>query len=261
MTLVNDVVVAVVCDRAHGFDPETGEFLWRVEVPHHGSATTDGERLYVAGYEELRAVDLGDRRTAWTATVDPRERPPAVAGDVLVGGSRQGAYALDASDGSVRWTRSLDHEGQFPAVADGTVYAGSRGEDETGRLYALSLDDGRVEWDVAAGGLSDEAPPAVTDDAVYLGNWHGLLRAYDRADGDERWTFEADDWLLSQPVVADGTVYAGSNDERVYAVDAADGSERWRFHCDDSAADTPVAGDSSLYATSVRYLFALRYED
>lgn len=100
--------------------------------------------------------------------------------------------------------------------------------------------DGPVAWQID---LDDEVRlgPTVLDDALYVGDASGVLRALDPASGTERWRFETAGAFFSgtgadhSPVLADGTLYAVSGSQSgahgegfaLYALDAATGEKQW----------------------------------
>ncbi len=175
-----------------------------------------------------------------------------------------------------------------PALADGTVYVGNFSP----AITAVDADDGTLEWRTEV--PRDEAGRflarrlAVADGAVYAGA-NGDFRAFEAADGTERWRVAVGErpavqsppvvgadavflslgdslrafapadgterWARSTggsthpPVVRDGTVFASGGDA-VYAFDATGGRERWR---------TPV-GDELLLAAGPDALYGLGYD-
>lgn len=151
---------------------------------------------------------------------------------------------------SQQWTTEIDGS-LYPqqrslVVADGTGYLGS-----SGRVYALSLADGRERWSVE----TDEttSSPAVAAETVYVGSGSDLL-ALDRADGTERWRYSAPGNLWSPPTVADGTVYVVDESGSPYAVEAESGAEQWVFDemlFSDYREGPPAVAGGSVYVTNV----------
>ena len=84
-----------------------------------------------------------------------------------------------------------------------------------------------LKWKFKAG--DSVYPPAVSDGVVYFGSDDNHLYAVDTKTVEEKWKFEAGDWVQSSPAVAEGVVYFGSNDNHLYAVDAKTGTEKWKF--------------------------------
>ncbi|MFM1902299.1 MAG: Serine/threonine-protein kinase AfsK [Planctomycetota bacterium] len=174
-----DVLVSPAADWVYGYDPATGEELWRLSygvlgysvvprpVAAHGLVflSTSFNR------PELLAIRLAgpDKQPeiAWRATKAVPSMPsPLVVGDAIFMVNDTGvASCLDARSGTQLWTKRLG--GNFsssPILADGRIYVGNRSGEtfviepgDTGRLLATnSLTDGIF------------ATPAVADRALYL---------------------------------------------------------------------------------------------
>jgi len=136
--------------RTTAYDADTGERLWKVDLP---------EQMVLA---------------------------PTAAGDAVLVPDRRGVTALDPADGSVRWRHR--HAGNATegaaAVADGTVFVQSGGGD--GALYALDLATGERRWSVPVPG---EGTPVVADGVVYA-SAHRRIVAVDADTGEARWRTE-----------------------------------------------------------------------
>jgi len=72
-----------------------------------------------------------------------------------------------------------------------------------------------------------------------------------------RWTFKANDRILSHPAVEDRTVYFGSNDGSFHAVEAGSGQELWRFGTRASIRGRPLVADGIVYVVSGNDVYAL----
>ena len=112
------------------------------------------------------------------------------------------------------------------------------------------------------------------------------MRAYDLANGDERWVFRANDATdarqvvgggsLTSPVVVGDTVLfgvavrapvpgSGGNVDGLYAVDTATGEVRWRTSTATPIRSAPAVLDGTVYAmggstNTVLHLLAAAYE-
>lgn len=139
-------------------DARSGGERWRATL---GSQVTTsvapaGESAWVGTIDgRLRKLDAASG--AVLAAVDAGGRP---YGDLQVGGGCLLALALaqqhtlschDPSSGEVRWRRAVDAEITTfrPLVEGDAVVAG----DESRRLFAVDLGDGRERWQCAVGGV------------------------------------------------------------------------------------------------------------
>lgn len=206
---------------------------------------------------------LVDKKAAAVAVApDGTERwraPDADVGAVADGTAYlvgDGFRAVDLATGDQRWTREDRPTGRM-AVHDGTVYAGGLRD-----FQALDAESGDAEWSFE-GEWEDFGPPAVTEDAVFVGtsptegNDGGNLYAFERDSGEPRWC-QFYGYGLSRPAVADDAVLVGTEGV-LEARDPDDGSSIWRFS---PAGDTyaefgaPAVAGGVCYAATDRRVYA-----
>lgn len=114
------------------------------------------------------------------------------------------------------------------------------------------------------------ATPAVVGDTVYVGDWAGVIYAFDRETGEERWRHQAvlhqsvyAGQIVSSPAVVDldgeRWVYIGAG-KTLYALDAVTGDERWHHELGTEGDDVEpteiesspvVVGDSVIVGYDV----------
>lgn len=97
-------------------------------------------------------------------------------------------------------------------------------------------------------------PPAIGDGAVVVsgGGFRGVpthLRAFESADGTERWRYGLESDAKGAPAIADGAVFAVTS-EGVHAVELATGERRFRVDTSASEWTTPVATADAVYLTT-----------
>jgi serine/threonine-protein kinase len=178
---------------------------------------------------------------------------PAVAGDLVVVGSEDGAvYGLDLATGDQRWRTTTDDSVQSSAaIDDGQAIVGSN----DGRLRALDLADGATAWSADLG-YQLVSSPTVAGDLVLVGA--DGLHALDRATGDERWSAPTGDVIVSSPAVAGDVAVVGSNDGAVYGIDLADGTRRWRVDTGGPVVSSPrIAGGIAYVGGGDGRVFAI----
>jgi outer membrane protein assembly factor BamB len=172
----------------YGYDPRTGEEIWRVEYRgcHSGSPTPvlgEGMVYVCMGLPrgELWAIRLGgrgvitDTHVAWKVTRDipTRSSPVLVDGNIYMVGDDGQVSCIDAATGRHLWRHRL--RGQFsssPIYADGRIYLFAENGQitvfEHGPQYK-ALSESRI----AEGFM---ASPAVAGGAVYLRSRTALYR-------------------------------------------------------------------------------------
>src|SRR4051812_16273180 len=109
-----------------------------------------------------------------------------------------------------------------PVVADGRVYIG----DMDGRVYALSLEDGRTLWTADNPGGTCAAL-AVAGDVVIATSIPGAIAGFNVASGRRLWRVKARKAITGAPLMIGSTIFCGCHDGRVYAIDAPSGRVLW----------------------------------
>lgn len=201
-------------------------------------------------YANTYALRTTNRDGIWTAEMDT---PPTVTGTTLYTTRRESVVALDRSDASEQWSWSPDYSPDLalsrPVLYDGSLYVACKTDGDEGDLYALDAEDGTREWKYNLFLGDPMAPPAVSEDRVFVSADRGVderkLRAYDRSDGSHLWD-QPEGATSRQPSYRDGIVYTASAE----AIDATTGAVRWSFDFGDEeeygnsvavSADTVVA--------------------
>ena len=143
-----------------------------------------------------------------------------------------------------------------PAYKDGSVYVSS-GDG----VYSINANNGEIVWEFKfPGGYgSVNGGPAVTDRAVYVGDWGGgHYYCIDRNNAAELWNFTVSGLGAAQsvPAIGYGNAYFGSayayDDNRAYCVNAWSGDEIWsrRTAVDKNICGTVTIADNIVYFTT-----------
>ena len=201
-------------------------------------AVAEGKAFFGSEDGNLYAVSLKEGKEVWRFKAGADiSCSPAVARGLVVFLSRDGVlHALHLQDGREAWRlttgpdappRKGDYLGwdywlSSPTVEGDTAYVG--GGD--GRVYAVSLADGKVLWSFPTA-QRVRSCPAVKDGVVFVGSFDGHVYALDARTGQEKWRFDTRGGIQSSPAVVDGTVYIGSRSAAVFALDARTGTLKW----------------------------------
>ncbi|WUH98431.1 serine/threonine-protein kinase [Spirillospora sp. NBC_00431] len=280
-------------EELHLIDPDTGlvRGSWRRRFGGMAPAVTPGDSLVydVAGVtpapHESGTVHAHEPRTGrvvWQRRIEGWPVGPlVVAGNVLyvISASAPGrwehVHALDAATGAVHWISAHDdddvvqwkpvaprHTDATFCVVDGTVYISYEGR----LVQALDARTGATRWRIQPRQLNPDviAPdvyltlgfPAVSGNTLFLATGDGLLRAFDRWSGRQRWAAVSRPSSTaigvargpSTPLVGDGLAFVRSADT-VQAIGAEDGRVRWERGTDPSAGE-PVLAAGALHVPS-----------
>lgn len=111
-----------------------------------------------------------------------------------------------------------------PAVGGGRILIA----DARGRVLAVDLDKGRVQWERDTD-LAFSGGPDLDGDRIYLGTSGAQVVALSATDGHEIWRAQLDSEVLSVPRATDqGTVVVHTLDDTVYGLSRTNGAEQWR---------------------------------
>ncbi len=149
------------------------------------------------------------------------------------------------------WRREFEGTafGTVPVIADGVAYVG----DLDGTFHAVSLADGADRWSFKAedAGFPSAAAVGRVGDArlVVVGDDVGLVRAFDAASGEVRWTYETQGEISGGPTILDGPdgprVLVGSQDAALACLDLAGGALIWKHEIADQIRCSPTVARTS----------------
>ncbi len=199
--------------RVIAMNAETGAQLWRTAMPSEGN----GRSLFGGG------VSIEGGRLFVTTGV----------GDVA---------ALDAVTGNILWKKRPGGPLRgSPTLANGQVYVMS----QDNQVFALSQDDGDVEWSeagtVEATGVFGVAAPAAAQGTVIAGFSSGELNAYRYENGRSLWNDALSRTSIStsvaaladidaDPVVDRGRVFAIGQGGRMASYELVSGQRLWEIN-------------------------------
>jgi outer membrane protein assembly factor BamB len=225
-------------------DTSQGTKAWSAEIPlaeRHYSAREGqsevvgrtGRVVVVMGHGQLFGVDIGSRRTVWSAPGTYLEGA-VLAGGSVVGlrldedGTDRKVVGLDPVTGRQKWVHSGIAAESLSAAGPGTVVASG---------YVIDAeDDGALLLDAASGDEVRRFPEeaAATGRCAYDGlsttvcNSLDRVAAYDAATGEERWALPDEAGTRTAPkvtLVREGLVYGTAGDNGPVIVDAATGKD------------------------------------
>lgn len=239
----NHIYAASYDGNVSAFNPENGGRVWQTELELNLSAGPGvGEGIVVvAGYDgDLVALDADDGSEQWRINiVSETLAKPAIADSSVVVYSIDGRLRVySALDGRELWSLARDvpaltqRGSSSPIITGNTVIAGS----DNGRLLAVDLDDGIIEWEAVltpVSGRSDldrladiDGDMAIVGQDIYAVGYNGRLASLAAESGQLLWTRE-----ISSPsgVAVDwNNVYTVGDGGEVLALLRRNGDDVWR---------------------------------
>lgn len=228
--------------EVYAFNGKTGKRVWETRTGHHvdaGPGVGGGLVLMGAADGTVLALDEKDGKKRWSAHLGSSVLavPEAAEGVVVVRTVDGHVYGLDASDGSQLWSYasnepSLTLRGQSaPLIAGDQVVVGF----DNGKLAALSLYDGTVQWErvVASPNGSSEIERLVDIDAdpvragghVYAVAYHGRAVEVALDSGSILWSTSMS--ATAGIAVGPNNLYVTTADSAVVALDRTTGASVW----------------------------------
>jgi len=226
------------------------------------SINADGS-IYISGHYGRRVhrfnAATGDTLRTFYMNSRVRYSAPAFAanGEVYIltrNNNDRGArnFSLDLTVQNWNFEIGTDFN-SVPAIgSDGTIYAIST----NGNIYAINT-NGTQKWVSpysAGGGYASSALALAADGTIYASaklnsDGDGVLKAYNPADGTEKWsvTFTGENTEKGGPAVAaDGTVYLGNTGGKMQAFNPANGAILWTYNTSANAAIEVVPAIDNL---------------
>ncbi len=202
-------------------EPATGDEVWSWDAGGDHAAvlappTYVGGTLYVSIHAagQLVALDAGTGDRLWATdlkTPNVKSSPAVDDERVYVGATGTESSDYDGPNEPTPTptpTPTSTPDGEHPAEMPTFEVSGS--------LFALSRDDGSIEWRYETG-HDFRSSPAVVGDRVYVGGGERFL-ALSRGAGEKQWHVDFDDFVYSSPAIADGRAYIGSADGHLYCI-------------------------------------------
>lgn len=220
---------------------------WKASYYRSDPVIADGI-VYVAGYNNLSAIDANNGTTKWQFNGTAAFTTPAITnGTAYVGCNDGKVYALDATTGALKWSYFLGSGLGFYSsgpivVSNGIVYAGASivavGNGQPG-IYALDVNTGVLKWSYLTGNQLWSSP-TIANNLVYITPEQlGKVLALDANTGVLKWSYATDAFNLTTPVIYNNilyvvgvkTVYYSYSKWRtvVFSLDANTGVLKWNY--------------------------------
>jgi hypothetical protein len=133
---------------------------------------------------EILAIRAKDGTVVWRHAAGGVRLPPDIDGDRVYTGAEDGrVLALTLATGADAWERYLTGGVTTLAAKAGRIYAGAGDK----QFHCLDARSGRISWSRSIGSFPT-GRIAVDDQRVYLAALNNVVYAFDRSNGNQRWT-------------------------------------------------------------------------
>ncbi len=224
-------------------DSKTGKKLWTSKTNYKFSAgpfALDNTLLLATSDAKVVALDASNGSHLWETKVNSEvlASPGGKNGIVLVHASDGSVSAINAKTGQKIWvvdhaTPSLTlHFSSKPEVVGERVLVGFA----TGKLLALNLHTGAIEWERAISlpqGRSElqrmvdiSADPIIQDNTAYVITYQGKMAAVDIQNGNLLWDRDVSSY--QNMAIAGDLLYVTDNTHCLWAINRQTGVTHWR---------------------------------
>lgn len=209
------VVVGSYDNNMYTLDARNGHLVSKVETGYYinGTAAVTGSYAVFGGCDTwLRIIDTRNGLPVDSVQLDAYiPSSPAIDGNhVYVSDYKGNLYDVVLSDGRVKEHRKLidveEDEGSvlsMPAVCKDAVCVLSEGR----FLQCLDKADGSVRWKKMLKGDVGESSPLICKNRVLACTKNGYVSIHDLESGEELWSYEAGEQIISTPAIATGRLY------------------------------------------------------
>ena len=202
----------------------TGMRLWKRDIESKWPPLVLGDTLFVVASDEIHSLDSATGIERWRIPFDHQLGAPlASTASAIVAVTDKGVvFVIAADDGRTIWMRELGAASRFAPALDGTraIFAL-----EDGRVVAVRLMDGRVEWEQKLDGKLNQ--PSIARDRAFVGTDTNLLYALESDNGHLAWRWKTGGDVIGTSADAKGGAYYASLDNVLRAVNRGNGNQRW----------------------------------
>ncbi|MFK7745457.1 MAG: PQQ-binding-like beta-propeller repeat protein [Roseobacter sp.] len=241
------------------------------------SPVVAGGLIYTLDSDSLVTATDTSGQTVWRSDIRPEPDKDGQAtgggiaydsGRVFVSLGYGDLVALDAASGEEIWRQKLGGSASgTPTIFEGLVYV-TAGDD---RGWAISADDGRVQWQLTASpdinNVLGAPAPAVADGLAVFAFGSGEVQTVFRRGGLRRWDASVAGErfgtalgnvgdVTAAPVISGDTVYLGNQSGRVVALNLGSGARVWTAR-EGASGNIVPAGDSVFLISDLNELLRL----
>jgi len=218
------VFFSIAPDQIVAYDLISGTQKWIVSAqPLFEPAIGEGLVLF-AEPDGLTALRADDGSVAWRLprAEKPAQRPVWDNGWLIVAAAGGTIHAYRASDGYLVWSRELASRAHAAAaLAADRVYVPT----DDGRVVALAVETGSVEWERKLGGAPQEI--LALEDRIFVGASDNFFYSLIARDGRVDWRWRTGGDTVGAAVADERRVYFVALDNVLRAMHRTSGAQIW----------------------------------
>jgi len=257
------LIVSSTDGTVTAFDRKNGHMLWRLSTNakvESSPLAIDNTAYFGVTDGRLFAVDTRTGKVRWAYDTGGRiNSSPSIWGNRICITTYAGSvFCLNRLNGHKLWDRYISRD----FARDESFYASASTDGQrlftisrSGKVLALRATNGQTLWthDLNTTGYST---PAVAHGRVYVGDFNGLLHAYNAATGQEIWHRYVGGRILGPAVVVGKLVFFSTLEQKTYAARVSDGRVVWQVGM--GKYSPGIATDQHYYFTLNGILVAYR---
>ena len=247
------VYFGTICGKIVCLDEKTGKKNWEYDNiiggSYNSAVVVENNKVYAINNEWLYCLDATTGTKLWDAiALDNQVSSPAIADGKIYVGAMYFMKCYDANTGkslvesSKFWTSGESILGAQPAYKNGKVYFGCLDSD----FHRFDAYSGERDWEAKYGCVSSIC---VYSDNVVFGDYLKRLVCLSEANGSTKWTFSAEDYIISGAIYYDNAFYFGSMSGTFYKLDMS-GNKLWSCKFNGGIFSAPSVANGCIYITS-----------
>jgi outer membrane protein assembly factor BamB len=185
-------------------------------------------------------------RVKWVSPLTtPLSSAPVYYKERIILCSENGYIVIMNNSGTVLLSKKIAKRFESkPVVYENNIYT----VDVDGNLYSIDSANGKVNWQIKAGGpLLFKSELVVSDGKIFIATGFGIVEAYDLT-GKKIWDNDLDEAIYNSLLIVKKSLIIATDALKLYSLDSKDGDKNWSTEIDDKVITlTPLVHDDIIY--------------
>jgi len=185
-------------------------------------------------------------RVKWMSPLStPLSSAPVYNKDRIILCSENGYVVILNNSGTVILSKKVSKRFESrPVVHENNIFA----VDVDGVLYSIDASNGKINWQIKAGGpLLFKSELVISDEKIFLATGFGIVEAYD-LNGKKLWDNELDEAIFNSLLIVKKSLIIATDALKLYSLDSKDGDKNWSTSIDGRVITlTPLVHNDIIY--------------